>query len=174
LKTKCHQVGQFVAIGFVELDGGRVEALHLAELRDGKLVPAGVVKFGLRGLWPVLDQVRARRARGTVPLQIPLKATVKYFGRSSRYIRDAVLLDLSAGWILDELRAFRRSVEALEAQGTTQEARFAALRHHRRDPSRRDRHPSRRDRPTSLGDRGAPDPGRRQDRAGAAHAMSAG
>jgi len=97
LKTKCHQVGQFVAIGFVELDGGRVEALHVAELHDGELVPAGVVKFGLRGLWPALDQVRAEQAHGTVPLQIPLKATVKYFGRSGRYIRDAVLLDLTAG-----------------------------------------------------------------------------
>jgi bifunctional non-homologous end joining protein LigD len=98
LKTKCHQVGQFIVTGFVELEGGRLEALHVAELRAGELVPAGAVKFGLRGVWSVLDEVRAGQASGTVPLRIPLKATVKYFGRSGgRYIRDAVLLDLSAG-----------------------------------------------------------------------------
>src|SRR4051794_27548260 len=42
-KTKCHTTGQFIATGFQELGPGRIEALHIAEERDGKLVPAGQV-----------------------------------------------------------------------------------------------------------------------------------
>jgi len=100
LKTKCHEVGQFVVTGFTELEGGRLEALHVAELNAGELVSAGLVQFGLagKGLWPALDQLRAGSAeRGVIPLRRPLQATVKHFGRiGGRYIRDGVLLGLSA------------------------------------------------------------------------------
>jgi bifunctional non-homologous end joining protein LigD len=59
-KTKCHTTGQFIATGFQELGPGRIEALHIAEERDGKLVPAGQVRFGFagKGLWAILDELR--------------------------------------------------------------------------------------------------------------------
>jgi bifunctional non-homologous end joining protein LigD len=41
LKTKCHQVGEFVITGFEELGDGRLEAMHVAQEIAGKLVSAG-------------------------------------------------------------------------------------------------------------------------------------
>jgi len=37
LKTKCHETGVFVITGFQELGEGRLEALFVAEERDGAL-----------------------------------------------------------------------------------------------------------------------------------------
>ena len=72
LKTKCHQVGEFVITGFEELGEGRLEAMHVAEEIAGKLVSAGQVRFGFagKGLWSELDTLRVGPARkGVVPDQ---------------------------------------------------------------------------------------------------------
>jgi bifunctional non-homologous end joining protein LigD len=105
LKTKYHQVGQFVVTGFVE-EGGRLEALQVAELHAGELVPAGLVQFGLagKGLWPALDQLRAGSAeRGVIPLRMPLQAT----GQALRADRRA----LRARWRADGVECLRPCFE---------------------------------------------------------------
>src|SRR4051812_22128786 len=48
-KTKCHQRSVFAITGFSELREGRLEAIYVAEERDGVLYPAGQVRFGLAG-----------------------------------------------------------------------------------------------------------------------------
>jgi ATP-dependent DNA ligase len=66
LKTKCHEPGIFVITGFQELGEGRVEALFVAEERDGDLAYAGQVRFGFagKGLWASLTaSAPAPRAR---------------------------------------------------------------------------------------------------------------
>src|ERR1041384_1186497 len=57
LKTKCHEIGLFAITGFSELGEGRLEAIFVAEARDGELRPAGQVRFGFAGkrLWHTLD-----------------------------------------------------------------------------------------------------------------------
>lgn len=73
-----------------------------AELRDGMLVPAGLVQFGLGGkvLWPRLAGLRdgPSNRSGLVPVRPKLVAAVKYFGRyrTGSWIRDGVLLLI--GW----------------------------------------------------------------------------
>jgi ATP-dependent DNA ligase len=98
LKTKTFETGTFLITGFGELGPGRLEAVYVAEERDGKLVPAGQVRFGFAGLglWQVLDQLRVGPAsRGIVPVQLGLGAEVKYFGRyKAGWIRDGVMLTL--------------------------------------------------------------------------------
>jgi len=84
---------------FDEMDGGRVEALYVAEARAGKLVPAGTVKFGLagKGLRHRLDTLHLGLSSrsGFVPVRPKLVARVKYFGRYRRgWIRDGVLLSI--------------------------------------------------------------------------------
>jgi bifunctional non-homologous end joining protein LigD len=95
LKTKCHQTGTFVITGFSVLASGRLEAVYVAEERDGQLVPAGTVQFGLgRGLWVILDRLRDGQpsSKGFIPVRPELTAEVKYFGRIGRgFIRDGVL-----------------------------------------------------------------------------------
>jgi bifunctional non-homologous end joining protein LigD len=84
LKTKCHETGTFAITGFSELGGGRLEAVYVAEERDGVLHPAGQVRFGFagKGLWHLLDKLRAGPAqKGFIPVQLGLVAEVKYFGR---------------------------------------------------------------------------------------------
>lgn len=56
LKTKVSEVGAFVITGFVLR-----EAVAVAELQDGVLVPVGQVKFGLAGkeLWQQLERLGA-------------------------------------------------------------------------------------------------------------------
>ena len=99
LKTKVFELGIFTITGFTELGDRRLDAIYLAAERDGRLVPAGAVKFGLagRGLWHILDQLRAGVARKSfVPVRPVLQAQVKFFGRYQRgWIRDGVLLTLS-------------------------------------------------------------------------------
>ena len=82
-----------------ELAPGRLEAVHVAEIRGGELVPAGQVKFGLArtGLWEALDQLRdgLPARKGFVAVRPELVAQVKYFGRYQRgRIRDGVLLSV--------------------------------------------------------------------------------
>jgi bifunctional non-homologous end joining protein LigD len=94
LKTKVSQEGAFVITGFV----GR-EAVAVAELRDGVLAAAGLVKFGLAGkeLWPRLDRLRAGLASrgGVIPVRPELVAAIKFFGRyRAGWIRDGVLLSV--------------------------------------------------------------------------------
>ena len=97
-KTKCHATDQFVVTGFRELGSGRIEALHVAERREGTLVAAGEVRFGLAGkglLWSLLDQRRAgaTRTHGVVVIEPGLLVRVKYFGRyRGGTIRDGVLV----------------------------------------------------------------------------------
>jgi bifunctional non-homologous end joining protein LigD len=72
-KAKVFATGRFVVTGFSEIDPGRIAALHVAERRDGRLVPAGVVRFGRFGgtlRWR-LDLLRAgpRRSRGVIPVR---------------------------------------------------------------------------------------------------------
>jgi bifunctional non-homologous end joining protein LigD len=72
-KTKCHTTGRFILTGFQELGPGRLEALHVAEDRDGELVAAGQVRFGFagKGLWATLDELRACPVgrNGVVPVE---------------------------------------------------------------------------------------------------------
>jgi ATP dependent DNA ligase-like protein len=44
LKAKCHEVRTFVITGFSELGPGRLEAVHVAEMRGGELMAAGQVR----------------------------------------------------------------------------------------------------------------------------------
>lgn len=86
--------------GFSELGPGRLEAVHVAEARDGQLVPAGQVKFGLAGkaLGHRLDQLRdgLPARKGFVPVRPELVAEVKFSGRyRAGWIRDGVLLSVS-------------------------------------------------------------------------------
>src|SRR4051794_14728507 len=61
LKTKCHETGLFAITGFSELGEGRLEAIYVAEERDGAFHPAGQVRFGFagKGLWHIVDKLRA-------------------------------------------------------------------------------------------------------------------
>ena len=82
----------FAITGFSELGEGRLEAVYVAEERDGLLRPAGQVRFGFagKGLWHELNRLRAGPPRrGFIPVRPGLLATVKYFGR------------YKAGWIRD-------------------------------------------------------------------------
>jgi ATP-dependent DNA ligase len=86
-----------VIIGFSELGPGRLEAVTVAELKDGVLVPVGRVQFGLadKRLWQRLDPLRAGPATPSsiVPVRPELVAEIKFFGRyRNRYIHDGVLL----------------------------------------------------------------------------------
>jgi DNA ligase D-like protein (predicted ligase) len=99
LKTKVSETGVFVITGFSELGPGRLEALAVAEMRDGVLVPAGLVKFGLAGkdLWHRLAPLRSGPASrsGVVPVRPELIAEVKFFGRyRTGWLRDGVLLSV--------------------------------------------------------------------------------
>ena len=99
LKTKVFEIGEFFVTAFGEVDGGRVEALYIAEARAGKLVPAGRVKFGLagKGLRQRLDALHLGLSSrsGFVPVRPKLGVRVKYFGRyEAGYIRDGVLLSV--------------------------------------------------------------------------------
>src|ERR1044071_617348 len=96
LKTKRSETGVFAITGFSELGEGRLEAIYVAEDRDGALHPVGQVRFGFagKGLWHELNRLRTDPARkGFVPVKLGLLATVKYFGRyKAGWIRDGVLL----------------------------------------------------------------------------------
>ena len=98
LKCKVHEIGEFIVTGFQELGEGRLEALHVAEERDGRFYPAGQVRFGFagRGLWNELDSRRAGAAvSGVFPIAPVMPATVKFFGRYKRgAIRDGVLIPI--------------------------------------------------------------------------------
>lgn len=94
LKMKCHQIGTFAITGYIER-----QAIYVAEERDGALVPAGTVKFGLagRGLWRRLDRLRdgLPARKGYIPVRPELVVEVKFFGRYHRgWIRDGVLLSV--------------------------------------------------------------------------------
>ena len=95
LKTKVNETGAFVITGYIEH-----EAVAVAELKGGVLVPVGLVKFGLagKGLWPRLERRRAgpTSRAGIIPVRPELVAGVKFFGRyRSGWIRDGVLLSVS-------------------------------------------------------------------------------
>jgi hypothetical protein len=85
-------------IGFQELGEGRLQALYVAEDRDGQLHPAGQVRFGSagRGLWAELDARRAGAAmKGIVPIEPFMPVQIKFFGRyKGGAIRDGVLLSI--------------------------------------------------------------------------------
>jgi bifunctional non-homologous end joining protein LigD len=98
LKTKCSEMGVFAITGFSELAAGKLDAVYLAEARDGVLCPAGQVRFGFagKGLWHLLDQRRAGiKERGIVPVWLGLVADIKFFGRhKGGSIRDGVILSV--------------------------------------------------------------------------------
>jgi hypothetical protein len=72
-KTKCHRTGLYVVTGFQELGPGRLEALYVSEERNRELVAAGQVRFGFagKGLWAIMDQLRAGSAGryGILPIE---------------------------------------------------------------------------------------------------------
>ena len=98
LKTKCSETGVFAISGFSELGEGRLDAVYVAEARDGVLYPAGQVRFGFagKGLWHLLDQRRAGIAeKGVVPVWLGLVTDIKLFGRhKGDSIRDGVILSV--------------------------------------------------------------------------------
>jgi bifunctional non-homologous end joining protein LigD len=100
LKTKCHQLGEFVITGFEELGEGRLEAVYVAEEIAGALKPAGQIRFGFagKGLWVKLDALRSGPAhKRVVPVVPSSQARIKFFGRYKRgSIRDGVILSLHA------------------------------------------------------------------------------
>ena len=86
-----------VITGFSELGPRRLEVIHVGEMRDSELRPAGQVRFGLARtrLWDALDRLRAGPQKGFVPVRPELIADVKYFGRyRAGWIRDGVLLNV--------------------------------------------------------------------------------
>jgi bifunctional non-homologous end joining protein LigD len=99
LKTKCSETGVFAITGFSELGEGRLDAVYIAEARDGVLCPAGQVRFGFagKGLWHQLNQRRAGPAvRGFAPVWLGLVADIKFFGRhKGGSIRDGVILSVT-------------------------------------------------------------------------------
>jgi hypothetical protein len=86
----------FTVTGFKETPVGKLEAMRVAELRDGKRVEAGKVQFGVgRGLMAPLDPRRAGGddERGVVPVCSEIRLTVKFFGRHrGGSIRDGVVV----------------------------------------------------------------------------------
>jgi hypothetical protein len=83
--------------GFSELGEGKLDAVYVAEARDGVLCPAGQVPFFVsKGLWHVLDERRDGPARnGLVPVRLGLVADIKFFGRhKGGSIRDGVILSV--------------------------------------------------------------------------------
>jgi len=98
LKTKCFATGVFAITGFSELAEGKLDAVYVAEARDGVLCPAGQVQFGFagKGLWHLLDERRAGPARkGIVPVRFGVVADIKFFGRhKGGSIRDGVILSV--------------------------------------------------------------------------------
>jgi bifunctional non-homologous end joining protein LigD len=98
LKAKVSETGVFVIIGFAEVGEGRLDVVYVAEVRDGRLVAAGSIKFGIRrGLWHRLDRLRAGPVErgGFIPVRPELAAQIKFFGRYKRgWIRDGVLLSV--------------------------------------------------------------------------------
>jgi bifunctional non-homologous end joining protein LigD len=94
LKTKVSEEGAFVITGYIER-----EVVAVAELKDGVLVPAGLVKFGLagKGLWRRLDPLRSgpETRPGMVPVRPELVAGVRFSGRyRGGRLRDGVLLSV--------------------------------------------------------------------------------
>src|SRR5215472_14758699 len=64
LKTKCSETGVFAITGFSELGDGKLDAVYLAEARDGVLCPAGQVRFFVgKGVWHLLNERRAAQAK---------------------------------------------------------------------------------------------------------------
>jgi hypothetical protein len=62
LKTKCSETSVFAITGFSELGEGRLDAVYVAEARDGVLCPAAQIPFFVgKGLWHLLDQRRASK-----------------------------------------------------------------------------------------------------------------
>jgi bifunctional non-homologous end joining protein LigD len=80
LKTKVSEEGAFVITGYIEH-----EAVAVAELQDGVLVPAGLVKFGRagKGLWRRLDPLRAGHRRVLVLALGALRSPVPRWGRAA-------------------------------------------------------------------------------------------
>ena len=97
LKTKCSETGVFAITGFSELGEGKLDAVYVAEARNGVLYPAGQVRFFVgNGLWHLLDERRAGTTRkGIVPVRLGLVADIKFFGRhKGGSIRDGVILSI--------------------------------------------------------------------------------
>jgi bifunctional non-homologous end joining protein LigD len=97
LKTKCSETGVFAVTGFRELGVGKLDAVYVAEARDGVLCPAGQVRFFVaKGLWHWLNERRAGPAKkGVVPVWLGLVADIKFFGRhKGGSIRDGVILSV--------------------------------------------------------------------------------
>ena len=92
LKTKRSETGVFAITGFSELGEGKLDAVYVAEARDGVLWPAGQVRFFERCS---MSDVRGRVKNGIVPVWLGLVADIKFFGRhKGGSIRDGVILSV--------------------------------------------------------------------------------
>ena len=98
VKTKCHEIGQFVITGFHEPGEGRLEGVHVAQQRDGRCVNPGQVRFGLagKGLWGALAALRDGPVdKGVIAVRPTLQTEIKFFGRhNGGAIRDGVILSV--------------------------------------------------------------------------------
>ena len=97
LKTKCSETAVFAITGFSELGDRKLDAVYVAEARDGVLCPAGQVRFFVsKGLWHLLNERGAGPAKnGIFPVRLGLVADIKFFGRHKRgSIRDGVILSV--------------------------------------------------------------------------------
>jgi hypothetical protein len=95
--VKVSEEGAFVITGYTERSAD--PAIAVAEMKDGVLRPAGMVKFGLGGkeLWQRLEGLRAGPSTrsGLVPVRLELVAGVRYFGRyRNGWVRDGALLSV--------------------------------------------------------------------------------
>src|ERR1051325_7872957 len=70
LKTKCSETAVFTITGFSELGDRKLDAVYVAEARDGVLCPAGQVRFFVsKGLWHLLNERGAGPAKnGSLPV----------------------------------------------------------------------------------------------------------
>src|SRR5262249_36792124 len=97
LKTKRFETGVFAITGFSELGDGKLDAIYVAEAREGVLCPAGQVRFFVgKRLWRLLDERRAGPAKqGIVPVWLELVADIRFLGRhKGGSIRDGVILSV--------------------------------------------------------------------------------
>jgi ATP-dependent DNA ligase len=94
-KTKVSETATFIIIGYEEPAPGNIEALLVAERRDGRWLTAGRVPFGVsKRLLEILAPLRqGETVKGRVTVAPKIEVKVRYFGRfRNGLIRDGVLL----------------------------------------------------------------------------------
>jgi hypothetical protein len=98
-KTNVSEVGTFAVTCFKETGPLKLDAIRVAEERDGEIVDAGEVRFGFAGrqLWSALDPLRQGPADryGVIPVRSQMRLRVKHFGgHKGGAIRDGVVVGI--------------------------------------------------------------------------------